>query len=125
MVGPASLDVNLSAPYAKCNPAAISTGGSPLPCDGGATASDANDGNLTAGVTVCGTSQLFSASGLAACMLDTSKPGTYSVTFTAVNSLGLSATVTRTVRVLAVCLAGQYRCTLGDCTTGGSYVLGF
>ena len=117
LVGPSTLELNVSGAYARCGPVVIGSS-SMQPCDRGALAIDVNDGNITAEVTVCGSAQLFTAAGLAPCNLNTSKPVTSIITFTVVNSAGLSATAIRTIRVLAVCLPGQYQCNYGDCTNG-------
>ena len=54
--------------------------------DPGATASDNKDGNLTDKIKISG-------------KVDTSKPGTYTITYTVEDSSGNKATVTRTVIV--------------------------
>ena len=68
------------------DPLTITQGGSFV--DPGATASDPVDGDLTSSIVV-------STGGL-----NTSVPGTYTVTYSITNSVGLTATVTRTVIVL-------------------------
>lgn len=69
------------------NPIILHLGGSPY-VEQGAQAFDETDGDLSAFVTVSGS-------------VDTTRAGTYQVTYSVTNSAGLSASVTREVRVLA------------------------
>lgn len=69
------------------NPIILHLGGSPY-VEQGATATDELDGDLSAFVTTSGS-------------VDTTRAGTYEVTYSVTNSAGLSASVTREVRVLA------------------------
>ena len=69
------------------NPIILHLGGSPY-VEQGAQAFDETDGDLSAFVTTEGS-------------VDTTQPGTYQVTYSVTNSAGLSASVSREVRVLA------------------------
>lgn len=69
------------------NPIILHLGGSPY-VEQGAQATDELDGDLSAFVTTSGS-------------VDTTRAGTYQVTYSVTNSAGLSASVTREVRVLA------------------------
>lgn len=68
------------------NPIILHLGGSPY-VEQGATATDELDGDLSAFVTTSGS-------------VDTTRAGTYEVTYSVTNSAGLSTSVTREVRVL-------------------------
>eukprot|EP00959_Pyramimonas_sp_CCMP1952_P414329 8681030-Pyramimonas_sp.AAC.1 len=80
LVGPAVVEVEQFASYTRC------TEFSKLSdvCDRGATATDAEEGDLTARVLACtpdGVRNRFAKRGVAACGVDTASPGTYNVTF--------------------------------------------
>ncbi len=64
--------------------------------------------------------------GLLYCGIDTTVPGTYTITYTAQVSFngntGPLATATRTVVVLSVCSTGEQLCSDGLCSEGGSCV---
>jgi hypothetical protein len=91
------------------NPATIEAGDTYT--DAGATASDAQDGDLTSGISVDNP-------------VDATTPGTYTVTYTVTDSGGLTATATRTVNVVEANTAPTIT-VLGDnpvnLTTGDSY----
>ncbi|KXZ53417.1 hypothetical protein GPECTOR_7g1315 [Gonium pectorale] len=88
-------------------------------CDPGATATDAEDGNLGPLVRACGA--LFGGSSgyggsLAACGLNTAVPGDYVINFTVVDSGGASAWAARTLRV---CPRDEVVCDDLSCSTDG------
>jgi hypothetical protein len=56
-------------------------------CDRGATATDHQDGDLTARVTACG--GRWVSRGVGACLVNTSLPGRYNVTYAVADSGGL------------------------------------
>ncbi|KXZ53422.1 hypothetical protein GPECTOR_7g1320 [Gonium pectorale] len=88
-------------------------------CDPGATATDAEDGNLGPLVRACGA--LFGGSdgyggNLAACGLNTAVPGDYVINFTVVDSGGASAWAARTLRI---CPRDEVVCDDLSCSTDG------
>ena len=63
----------------------------------------------------------YSSVGLQYCGIDTTKPGTYTITFTAANDYSASASIQRTVVVLPSCSSGEQACSDGTCGEGGHY----
>ena len=61
----------------------------------------------------------YSSAGLQYCGIDTTKPGTYTVTFTAANDNSASVSVRRTVVVQPTCSSGEQACSDGSCGEGG------
>lgn len=95
-------------------------------CDRGAAATDALDGPLDQTLAVCG-SPLRTRAGvrpvpvLLACGIDGSTPGEYKIVYTATNSAGFSAGVTRRLRIRPKCPAGESLCSDGvTCSDGGT-----
>lgn len=122
LLGPPSAEVQAGFGYDRCAPTA------PLSalCDRGASAVDALDGPLDRVITVCG-SPWRGAGGarlapvLLACGIDGDRPGTYSINFTATNSAGLSAAVSRRIVVRARCPEGEQLCPdRVTCSEGGT-----
>ena len=60
----------------------------------------------------------YASVGLLYCGIDTTQPGTYTVTFTASNDNSASVSVQRTVVVLPSCNAGEQACSDGTCGAG-------
>ena len=61
----------------------------------------------------------YASVGLQYCGIDTTKAGTYTVTFTAANDNSASASVQRTVVVQPSCSSGEQACSDGTCGEGG------
>ena len=62
-----------------------------------------------------GTPLPYVSVGLQYCGIDTTKPGTYTVTFSASNDNSASAIVQRTVFVKPACDSGEQACSDGTC----------
>jgi hypothetical protein len=78
-------------------------------CDRGATATDHQDGDLTTRVTACG--GRWASRGVGACLVNTSLPGRYNVTYAVADSGGLHAAAAhRTVEVTPTCSGGEKLC---------------
>ena len=60
----------------------------------------------------------YASVGLQYCGIDTTKAGTYTVTFTAANDNSASASVQRTVVVQPSCSSGEQACSDGTCGEG-------
>ncbi|KAK3274662.1 hypothetical protein CYMTET_17162 [Cymbomonas tetramitiformis] len=92
-------------------------------CDLGAAAWDPLDGDLTARVLACspdGVSGVFANKGISMCGVDTGTPGVYPITFSVINSLGLSTSAARNVTVRARCPIGEVTCADSvTCSTNG------
>ena len=122
LLGAPAVELQAGDPYDRC----AATAPLNAVCDRGAAAADALDGALDRAVTVCG-SPWRAAGGvrlapvLLACGVNGSVPGEYNVTFTATNSAGLSASVTRAVTIRARCPVGEALCPdKVTCSEGGS-----
>lgn len=120
--GPVSVEFTAGTAYDRC------ASNAPLGtlCDRGATAVDALDGPLERTLFVCG-SQWQTSGGvravpvLMACGINGDVPGEYNLLFTAINTAGLTNSVTRRLVIKAKCPAGETLC--GDkvsCSEGGS-----
>ena len=93
-------------------------------CDKGSLAYDDVDGDLTPYIKVCGLN--FMKHGLSGCNIHGENfPGEYNVTFSVLNSAGNNASVTRTVKILVQCDAGDVRCADGlTCVPDGIPCMG-
>ena len=87
----------------------------------GASAIDPVDGDVTSRVDACAAGFRFARYGLQGCKFDTSKPGTFTVTFAVRDSASSAplATVSRTVVVLPKCYGGEFACDDNACSHGG------
>lgn len=101
LLGSAAIEVQQYSGFVKC-PAGEDVPVSAI-CDRGATASDVEDGDLTASLMACGAS--YAERGIEACKLNTDVVGSYIVTFTVEDSSGSvnDVAVTRTVNVAKAC----------------------
>jgi len=122
LLGPAIVEVDQYRVYEKCLPDARID----VVCDKGVDANDPEEGNLVLAEMVWACSPdgelgKFSRKGLSYCGIDTDIPGEYTVTFTARDSAGLEAApVSRTVKVIPSCPAGERLCSNKiDCSSGG------
>lgn len=81
-------------------------------CDHGARAHDPEDGDLTPYIKACGLN--FKQYGVSGCTIyGEDYPGSYNVTFSVMDSAGHESSVTRIVRLLVHCPAGEERCSDG------------
>ncbi|KAJ9529614.1 hypothetical protein QJQ45_014372 [Haematococcus lacustris] len=108
ILGPPIIAIPQGTPYTLCPVA----GDSVVPCEQGAIASDAEDGDLSYRVKACDSTNsaqsLLYYVGLTACNFTSqTPPGTYTILFTVTDLGGLTATAQRTVEV---CLPGQTPC---------------
>eukprot|EP00798_Chlamydomonas_sp_ICE-L_P009233 gene9233-16381_t len=108
--------------YDRC-PDSVQSSTSLLPCDRGAIAIDDVEGDISRRVTVCWngeastqTSSQFILSGLSECELDHQAWGTFTITFSIINSAGQSAAVSRMLKVKKVCDPGSAPCSDGSCS---------
>jgi len=119
LVGPARVEVMQFEPYAVCTPS------SPLSavCDRGATATDAEDGNLQARVLACspdGARNRWDVKGVSGCGVNTTVAGNYVIVYSVYDSVGAAAYVNRTVTVRGLCPSGEVLCSDGvTCSEGG------
>ena len=89
---------------------------------------DPVDGDITNRIGACQADALFSTHGLRACALNTSLPGTYSISFLYIDKASeMTLIATRTVVVMQQCSATQQRCADLSCSeitcAGGAYVV--
>ena len=63
----------------------------------------------------------YASVGLLYCGIDTTQPGTYTITFSASNDNSASVSVQRTVVVLPSCNSGEQACNDGTCGEWGEY----
>eukprot|EP00798_Chlamydomonas_sp_ICE-L_P013913 gene13913-19842_t len=110
LIGPSSVVVHWDTEYLPCTASdAVSA-----ICDRGARAQDALDGDLTDYVQACaelasdeviaGFGDIsFLRIGLSLCGIDTTKPGSYPITFSVTTIQGVRATVVRNVVVVLAC----------------------
>ncbi|KAK3280793.1 hypothetical protein CYMTET_11384 [Cymbomonas tetramitiformis] len=105
--------------YTRCSQGALLT----EVCDHGATAVDAEDGNLDARVLACSpdnASYPFVEVGIQPCEVDTTVAGRYEVVFSVTDSSGAYASAVRTVIVEPSCPIGEALCgTRTDCSIDG------
>jgi hypothetical protein len=105
LVGSAVVQVAQHSTFAACTAATPTS----VVCDRGATAADHQDGDLTARVTACGARWV--SRGVGACLVNTSLPGRYNVTYAVADSGGLHAAAAhRTVEVTPTCSGGEKLC---------------
>ena len=62
-----------------------------------------------------GSPQVYSSVGLQYCGIDTTKPGTYTITFSVANDNSGATSVQRTLVVKPSCDAGEEACSDGTC----------
>lgn len=133
LVGPSSVVIAVNTAYDACPPGADLS----APCERGATATDAEDGNLAPKVLACGPppgqqpspAHSFARSGLFACFyalrgaagvagapLPVSEtglwlvPGRFNLTLSVTDSAGATAAATRLLTVTPQCAAGERLC---------------
>jgi hypothetical protein len=89
----------------------------------GATATDTEDGNLSALLTACSDDFVkfkFDKRGVQNCGVDPNVAGVYNITFGVMDQGGLTATVIRKVIVKELCADGEQMCADGvTCSEGG------
>lgn len=101
LIGPSEVEISAGDAYVACTRVSELT----EVCDQGAKAFDAEDGNLDLSILACGSS--LQAAGLGGCSttVDTSKAGTYDVTFSVTDSSNAVATAVRRLVVHPRCEA--------------------
>ena len=125
LVGPAAMQVPVGSPYSAC-PGDGTVGTPGTPCDPGAVATDAEDGDLTPLVTACAPwgvfTRRFDRAGVSGCNIDTSVPGKHTVWFRVADSSRRVVTANRTVLVVPSCNGGERVCPgTFNCSTGMGY----
>ncbi|GLC36884.1 hypothetical protein PLESTM_000514400 [Pleodorina starrii] len=122
LVGASLITIQQGTPFDRCTAVVPQD----QPCDPGAVAADSRDGNLDLRVMVCGVPLRASRAGqtllplLLACNASTATPGIYTIVYSVANSAGRSTSVSRTLRVQAVCPDGEVLCADGmTCSEGG------
>jgi hypothetical protein len=116
LVGPPSISLNEMDSYIACPP------GAPIGsvCDQGAIALDPTDGDVSSQIDACAPNARFEKYGLRACNLNTTVPGTYSVTFMYNDTAaGVSIIAVRTIAVLKQCSPSELRCSDLKCSSTG------
>ena len=92
----------------------------------GATAVDAENGNLAALITACSDDFVkfkFDIRGVQNCGVDPNVAGVYNITFGVMDSQGLSSTVIRKVIIKPQCVNGEKLCSDGvTCSEGGACI---
>lgn len=114
--GPAVVQITQGTLYAVC---ASKSAVTDVPCDRGVEAIDAEDGDISWKVRACTsdpTDQTMEQIGLQRCKMSQSMaPGYYTITYYVQDKLGASASIERTLFVVARCDGGLTLCPDGKC----------
>lgn len=116
LLGEETVRIPIGRPYSRC------VGTLTSHCDLGVMVTPEE---LTSKVVACGdrvrgtiTPQTYMAVGVLYCGVDTSKPGTYSVTYSVRDGTGPVSYAKRTVVIEAPCSGGEFACDDGSCSIG-------